>query len=440
MTRRQRLDLAFFGVVGIMAAHQGEHVAQVVQKDGAGENCPQHCQGLLGSVFDIEEVHFAYNTLLFAALAALWLGYRMWRSEWRRRLVPWLSLTAGIFVVQGYHVVEHVAKIEQWLANGHVSPTPGLLGQLLDPPHRQNFSLIELHFVLNTAVFACVLVGYFGFHLYRGLRVGRRSIAWVPAAVVVLGLGVSAAAAWENQTPTVRLSAGEHRGPLVLDEAQKLVGEPGAVVRGGIVVTANGVTVRNVTVVGGEHGISVDGARGVLLDDVEVVGAELDGINIRRGSARIRDCVVRALRSPYAQGIDISFSFDLEPTLVQGCRISGGQEGIVTHFAHVRIADNHVTGSSMRGITVTEMSMADVESNTVQRAHGVAIYCGDYSHCDIERNFVADTTPDMASGNKTRAGFGILAHFGAVAQLKDNEIVRSPGGVASSLRSRIFSE
>jgi hypothetical protein len=94
----------------------------------------------------------------------------------------------------------------------------------------------------------------------------------------------------------------------------------------------------------------------------------------------------------------------------------------------------------MRGITVTEMSMADVESNTVQRAHGVAIYCGDYSHCDIERNFVADTTPDMVSGNKTRAGFGILAHFGAVAQLKDNEIVRSPGGVASSLRSRIFSE
>jgi hypothetical protein len=423
MTRRQRLDLAFFGVVGVMAAHQGEHVAQVVQKNGAAENCPQHCRGLLGSVFDIEEVHFAYNTLLFAALAALWLGYRMWRPEWRSSLVPWVSLTAGIFVIQGYHVVEHVAKIQQWLANGHVSPTPGLLGQLLEPPHRQNFSLIELHFVLNTAVFVCVLVGYFGFHLYRGLNVGRRSIAWVPAAVVVLGLGVSAAAAWENQTPTVRLSAGEHRGPIVLDKTQKLVGEPGAVVRGGIVVTANGVTVRNVTVVGGEHGITVDGARGVLLDDVEVLGAELDGINIRRGSARIRDCVVRALRSPYAQGIDISFSMDLEPTLVQGCRISGGQEGIVTHWAKVNVRRNHVTNTTLRGITVTEMSMGTVSRNRVEDGIGVGIFCGDYSLCRIEGNTVAGTRPDPASDSGGRAGIGIYAYFGAIAHLDENRLI-----------------
>jgi hypothetical protein len=423
VTRLQRLDLAFFGVVGVMAAHQGEHVAQVVQKNGADENCPRHCQGLLGSVFDIEEVHFAYNTLLFAALAALWLAYRMWRTEWRQRMVPWVALTGGIFVIQGYHVVEHVAKIEQWLSNGHVSPTPGLLGQLLDPPHRQNFSLIELHFVLNTVVFVCVLVGYFGFHLYRGLRLGRRSIAWVPAAVVALSLGVSAAAAWERQTPTVRLSAGEHRGPLVLDEAQKLVGEPGAVVRGGIVVTANGVTVRNVTVVGGEYGVTVEGARGVLLDGVHVVGAELDGINVRRGSARIRDCVVRALRSPYAQGIDISFSIDLEPTLVQGCRISGGKEGIATHWANVNLRRNHVTDTTLRGITVTEMSVGTVSKNRVQDGIGVGIFCGDYSHCRIERNTVAGTRPDPGSDAGGRAGIGIYAYFGAIAHLEENRLI-----------------
>ena len=39
-----------------------------------------------------------------------------------------------------------------------------------------------------------------------------------------------------------------------------LVGEPGAVVRGGIVVRANEVTIRHVTVVGGENGIDVEHA------------------------------------------------------------------------------------------------------------------------------------------------------------------------------------
>jgi hypothetical protein len=423
VTRRQRLDLTFFAVVAVMAAHQGEHVAQVVQKDGAAENCPRDCRGLLGDVFDIEEVHLAYNALLFLALGALWFAYRMWQPEWRKRVVPWVALSAGIFVVQGYHVVEHVAKIEQWLSNGHVSPTPGLLGQLLDPPHRQNFSLVELHFVFNTAVFVGVLVGYFGFRLYRGLEVGRRSIAWAPAAVIVFALAGSAAAAWERQTPTVRLAAGEHQGPIVLDKAQKLVGEPGAVVRGGIVVKASGVTVRDVTVVGGEHGITVDGARGVLLDQVRVVGARVDGINIRRGSARIRDCAIDELRSRYAQGIDVSFSFDLEPTLVQGCRISGGQEGIVTHWAKVNLHGNHVTNTTLRGITVTEMSMGTVQKNHVEDAVGVGIFCGDYSHCEIKENRVAGTRPDPESDDGGRAGIGIYAYFGAIAELHQNELV-----------------
>jgi parallel beta helix pectate lyase-like protein len=421
--RRQRLDLAFFGVVAIMAAHQGEHVAQVVQKDGAAENCPRDCRGLLGSVFDIEEVHLAYNALLFAALGALWFAYRMWQPEWRRRRVPWVALTAGIFVIQGYHVVEHVAKIEQWLSNGRVSPTPGLLGQLLDAPHRQNFSLIELHFVFNTIVFICVLFGYFGFRLYKGLAVGRRSIAWAPAVVVVLSLASSAAAAWERQTPTMRLAAGEHDGPIVLDRAQKLVGEPGAVVRGGIVVRASGVTVRDVTVIGGEHGITIDGARGVLLDNVRVVRAGVDGINIRRGSARIRDCTISSLQSPYAQGIDISFSIDLEPTLVQGCRISGGQEGIVTHWAKVMLRGNHVTNTTLRGITVTEMSMGTVQKNRVEDGVGVGIFCGDYSHCQIKQNRVFRTRPDPESDDGGRAGIGIYAYFGAIAELHENELV-----------------
>jgi hypothetical protein len=260
--------------------------------------------------------------------------------------------------------------------------------------------------------------------------------------LVTLVLLIGAAAggvAWAAEPPTVRLSAGTHAGPLVLDSAQKLVGEPGAVVDGGIIVTADDVTVRDVTVIGAENGITVDGAEDVVLERVRVSGALLDGISVRRSSVTIRNCVVTAT-ADYAQGIDISFGFDIAPSTVRGCTVTGGQEGIVTHFAHVRLVGNHVSGTSLRGITATEMSMADVERNTVQRTLGVGIYCGDYSMCDIEENFVSDTAPDIASGNKTRLGFGILAHFGATATVERNRIVRSPGGIASSLRSRILSE
>lgn len=266
-------------------------------------------------------------------------------------------------------------------------------------------------------------------------RAGPRLVA------LVLLLGAAAGGvAWAAEPPTVRLSAGTHQGPLVLDSAQKLVGEPGAVVAGGIVVTADDVTVRDVTVIGARDGITVDGAEDVVLERVHVRGAVLDGINVRRSSVTIRDCIISEPRGEYAQGIDISFGFDLAPSTVSGCTVTGGQEGIVTHFAHIRLVGNRVVGASLRGITVTEMSMAEVERNTVERTLGVGIYCGDYSMCDIKENFVSDTAPDIASGNRTRLGFGILAHFGATATVDKNRIVRSPGGIASSLRSRILSE
>jgi nitrous oxidase accessory protein NosD len=201
-----------------------------------------------------------------------------------------------------------------------------------------------------------------------------------------------------------------------------VIGEDGAVVRGGIVVQADGVIVRDVEVVGGENGITVDGADNVLLDGVTVAGARLDGIHVRRSSVKIRDCQVHSLRSRYAQAIDISFVADMAPSLVEGCTLRGGLEGIATHFANVRIADNDVIGTRLRGIGVSEMSMASVDDNRVQGAVGVGIFCGDYSHCDITDNHVRGTRPDPASGDRARMGYDVVSHFWAIAELDDNEL------------------
>ncbi|MGH3091793.1 MAG: right-handed parallel beta-helix repeat-containing protein [Gaiellaceae bacterium] len=265
-------------------------------------------------------------------------------------------------------------------------------------------------------------------------RAGAASAGLVLTLVASLG-GV----AWATLPPTVYLAAGVHQGPLVLDSEQILVGARGAVVRGGILVTADGVTVRNVTVVGGEHGIHVDGAEDVLLEDVTVRGSELDGINARRSSVTIRDCIVD-VSGRYTQGIDVSFGFDLAPSVIEGCTVTGGQEGIVTHFAHAVVRENQVSGTSMRAITLTEMSMATVEDNEVEDVLGVGIFCGDYSMCEIEGNSVVGTRPDVASEDRTRMGYGILAHYGASAKLVDNTLRDNRHATGSFLDARISSE
>jgi nitrous oxidase accessory protein NosD len=232
--------------------------------------------------------------------------------------------------------------------------------------------------------------------------------------------------AWATRPPTVYLAAGVHRGPIVIDRTETLVGEPGAVVRGGIVVRADDVTVRDVTVKGGDDGIQVENARRVLLDGVHVVGARLDGIHVRRSNVMIEDCTIERPRSRYAQGIDISFSFDLPMSMVEGCTVRGGQEGIVADFAQVEFRQNRVVGTTLRGITLNEMSMGMVEQNEIRDALGVGILCSDQSECEVERNVVQGLRPDLATADRSRRGYGVVAFYGATATIADNHLAGAP--------------
>jgi parallel beta-helix repeat protein len=269
------------------------------------------------------------------------------------------------------------------------------------------------------------VLGHAGLPLLRlsyaedGGELGEAGQALLLAAPLAALIAVGTASV--TQPPIVHLSAGVHRGPLVLDHALTLVGEPGTIVKGGIVVTADDVTVRDVTVSGGRNGITVEWAEGVKLEDVTVVGAKLDGIHVRRAAVSIHDC--RIVSPPgYTQGIDVSFSIDLDMSMVEGCTVTGGQEGIVTNSVMAVIRDNHVTGTSLRGITMTEMSMGEVDENTISDVLGVGIYCGDRSECEIADNTILDVRPDP-NGDPSRAGIGVVAFFGAHAELEGNEII-----------------
>ena len=253
-----------------------------------------------------------------------------------------------------------------------------------------------------------------------GGELGRAGLALSAAAPIVLAgtLGI----AWATLPPLVRLPAGVHQGPLVLDHRQRLVGEDGAIVRGGIVIRADEVTVRNVTVVGGENGIDVDDAEDVRIENVRVVRSLMDGIHVRRSSVVIRDCEIVSPGGDYSQGIDISFSAHRAPSLVDGCRVEGAWEGIVSHSSHLRVHDNSVRATTSRGIAVTEMSMGMVDGNTVVGASGIGIFCGDYSMCEIEHNTVSGTGPDPTTDDAMRDGYAIQAHFHGDAALEDNRL------------------
>jgi hypothetical protein len=248
------------------------------------------------------------------------------------------------------------------------------------------------------------------------------------AAIVVCGLG----GAYAVRPPTVHLH-GVIQGPLVIRHAQTLVG---GIVKGGILIRANHVTLRHVTVEGGENGIDVLDSQHVLLDDVRVAGVELDGIHVRRSSVMIRDCSVTAPKGPWVQAIDISFSMDKAMSMVEGCTIDGVREGIVTHMTMVDVEHNTIGNTSLRAITMGEMSMGSITHNDVRGARGVGIFCVDHSECAIEHNTVVGTRVDPG-GDPTRNGVAIEAHYFAQATLKDNTVATSPGGVAAFDQSKL---
>ena len=171
------------------------------------------------------------------------------------------------------------------------------------------------------------------------------------------------------------------------------------------------MTIKNVSVVGGTNGIDVENVHGTVLDGVSVSGSKLDGIHVRLAGIVIKNCSVDMHGNPIGQGIDIAYNIGMGMSMVEGCTVVGGMEGITTHSSMTMIMGDHVSGTTQHGISVTEMSMGSVMDSTVSNALGVGLYCNDRSMCMFEHNTVVGTRPDLASGNPTERGLGVLADF-----------------------------
>jgi hypothetical protein len=263
-----------------------------------------------------------------------------------------------------------------------------------------------------------------------GGELGRLgALTAVAVALTVLGgLG----AAYAVRPPTIHLH-GTVQGPLVIRRAETLVG---GVVDGGVRIRADHVTLRNVTIVGGEYGVDIEHAQHVLLDRVRITKFDLDAIRAMDAGVMVDRCSVTAPAGPLTTGVLISYSMGRPMSMISRCTIVGVREGIATHSSMVDVRDNHVIGTTTRAISLSEMSMDMASGNEVEDALGVGIVCMDHSTCEIEHNTIAGAQVD-GNDDPSRHGVAIEAYFYAEAQVAHNTVIASPGGVRAFDNSTI---
>lgn len=165
----------FGAALALQLFHQLEHVVQVAQAKLLGIK-PAH--GILGSLVDLEWVHFVYNNGLYILLVIATVA--VLRDRRIRPPVGWLWLGATL-AVQTYHVFEHIVKIAQHLTTG-ADPAPGILGFVID--------LVWLHFSINMVVTICMIGAFVSLGMYHEFRPSAQAARLAIVSPKVIGLAV----------------------------------------------------------------------------------------------------------------------------------------------------------------------------------------------------------------------------------------------------------
>ncbi len=451
----------------VQTAHYLEHIAQVIQVYSLSFY-PKDAHGLLGFVFDSEWVHFIYNIVLELALIAVYRYYRHHREFWLGPSRLARSSLQVVVVLQGYHALEHFAKLYQHYFVPFYSflqqPTHGLL------PLVTGWPIIPFHFWLNSFVWGVIALALWG--LYRSgrlpaqvglsgkapwpLPVSRRIATLAFAALVagpILARQVYTARVPEDfpsiqaaidSVPSgsrIRVTAGDYAESLVITRPVTLLGPQQGVARlvGNPelptihIYDTHDVKVRGLRIVGGEYGVLVDRSQEVVIRENFIESIKRFGIRVRNASASIVENTVVGGLPPYGKGIHITNTMEWPGSLVQGNLVEdNAQEGILTNMTHVIIRDNIVRNNGLRGIAITEMSMAAVENNIVMENVDAGLYVVDMSMAKVEGNYIRGTRP----GELGRA-HAIRVEYYSDVWLDENCLRNNPDGIVAWNNSQV---
>jgi len=445
------LALAF----AVQTVHHAEHVTQLIQIYALGFKPPE-AHGLLGSVFDFEWVHFIYNVGLEVTLVGLWLGYRRARRgdpSGVSHRGP--TLLTALVLFQGYHSVEHVVKLYQYLFVPYyqfgLRPPPGFL------PHATGWPIFLVHFWLNMIVWAAMVAVLWALRPRGVIREAMAALDRLPlptalaglTAILALGGGltlggvalyqhthtlhvpgdyatIQAAIDAAPRTATILVAPGEYAGPITIHQSLILRAEqPGATRLVGAdadavihIYGAQDVTIEGFVIQGGRYGVLVEESEAVRLADNRIVGAWLAGVRLSRAQARLVGNEVRDTRSPYGIGIELANTHSRPESVMVHNTVSGhARQGILLHNAEAEVIGNWVIGNDLRGIAITEMSTATVRGNTLVNNADAGLYVVDMSVVEAEDNHIADMRPGPLGW-----AHAIRVEYYAEATLKRNRV------------------
>lgn len=285
-------------------------------------------------------------------------------------------------------------------------------------------------------------------HLPAGIAVavllaGLLLFPWNRPSTITVAVGDDLQAELDSapEGAIVVIEPGRHSGNVVVDRPVTITGLAGASLVSTdfdspvISVLAGGTAVENLELVGGSSGLVVREADGVVVRDLRISGSDLHGIEVVDASAHISGARISDMRHPMAQGIEVRNSDGRPDTVVESSTVTGGQEGIVSHVSEVVFRDNVVRETTMRGITITEMSDGVVAGNTITDATGAGLYCGDMSRCEFSDNDIAPVAADSA-GRPTE-GWGLVVTYHAVASTDDDRLSGESGPLFTSTAGRV---
>lgn len=268
-----------------------------------------------------------------------------------------------------------------------------------------------------------------------GLSLAARPMSFEVAA----GADLARVVAELPEGAALSLTGDRYEGPIELDRRVTVDGNGAAIVTPsgttGLWIGAGGTNVRDLTVLGGDSGIVVREATRVDLSNIVVKGARLHGIEIVDAQAAIEGATVTGLTDELAQGIEVRNSEARGWTRITGAVVEGGMEGIVTHVSRVTIDDSLVTGTTSRGIAVTEMSKGAVRGNQVHGAAGSGFFCGDMSWCEFTENRAEGIAP--ATNAVSGAGWGLVVSYHATASSRGNSFTGAAGAETAIVSSHI---
>lgn len=231
---------------------------------------------------------------------------------------------------------------------------------------------------------------------------------------------------------TVEIAPGEYAETILIERPVVLRAGAGDVVITGTddqpvieIADTYDVTIRGLTVQGGQYGIEVTRSLGVVIRNNTIRDNRLAGIKVRMGAAAILGNVITNTLPPYGKGIHITNTMDWPKSIVRGNTISGNaMSGITTNMSMVTISNNIVSDNGQRGIAITEMTEAVVADNVVESNTENGIYISDQSIAIVCNNTVSQSQLPTIEG-QGRYGNGITVDYYSSAELHNNILVNN---------------